>query len=76
MRLRRGAAARIAGVARLVNAFGLVLLLVLATFAAMSLFAFKGWGAVGITAVSGITALVALGSYWQTGSDGRVSENP
>jgi Ion channel len=49
-------------VARLTNAFGLVLLLVLATFVAQSLVPFKDWGAVVITALSALSATVALAS--------------
>jgi Ion channel len=45
---------------RLTRAFGLVLLLVLATFVAQSLIPFKGWGAVVITALSAVSATVAL----------------
>lgn len=48
------------GVARLVNAFGLVLLLVLATFVAVSLISYNGAGAVVITVLGTLSATVAL----------------
>ena len=47
---------------RLVNAFGLVLLLVLGTFVLSSLVRFHGWGAVGIVAMGSLSATVALRS--------------
>src|SRR4051794_3214458 len=47
-------------VARLVNAFGLVLLLVFATFVAASLIPFKGWGVVAIPVLAALSATVAL----------------
>jgi hypothetical protein len=47
-------------VARLVNAFGLVLLLVLATFVATSLLPFSGVGAIVITSLGTLSATVAL----------------
>jgi hypothetical protein len=45
---------------RLTNAFGLVLLLVFATFIASSLVSFEGWGAVALATLGGLTAIVAL----------------
>jgi hypothetical protein len=47
---------------RVGNAFGLVFLLVLATFAVGFLVPFHGWGAVALTALGGLTATVAVGS--------------
>jgi hypothetical protein len=47
-------------VARLVNAFGLVLLLVLSTFVLLSLLAYKGWTGVCIALVTALTGTVAL----------------
>jgi hypothetical protein len=49
-------------VARLTNAFGLVLLLVLGTFVAQSLLPFDDWGAVVITTLAALSATVALAS--------------
>ncbi|HEX4734069.1 MAG TPA: potassium channel family protein [Thermoleophilaceae bacterium] len=46
--------------ARIVNAFGLVLLLVFATFVAVSLIAYDDWGAVAITLLGALSAAVAL----------------
>jgi hypothetical protein len=60
MRFRRRAAGSIAVVARVVNAFGLVLLLVFSTFVAASLLAASGWGAVVITVLAAVSASVAL----------------
>ena len=45
---------------RLANAFGLVLLLVFATFVAVSLISYDGWGAVAITLLGSLSAAVAL----------------
>jgi hypothetical protein len=47
---------------RFKSAYGLVLLLVLATFVAQSLVPFKAWGGVVITALAAISATVALAS--------------
>ena len=48
--------------ARLTNAFGLVLLLVVGTFVAESLISFHDWGAVAITTLASLSATVALHS--------------
>jgi hypothetical protein len=48
--------------ARIEDAFGLVLLLVLATYVMASLIPFKGWGAVATIVVGSFTATVALAS--------------
>jgi Ion channel len=48
--------------ARVANAFGLVLVLVIATYVLVSLTAYKGWTGVLIAAVSGASATVALAS--------------
>src|SRR4051812_36078926 len=45
---------------RLTNAFGLVLLLVLATFVLISLVPWRNWGAVVITSVAALSAFVAM----------------
>jgi ion channel len=47
-------------VTRLANAFGLVLLLVFATFVAVSLISYDDWGAVAITLLGSLSAAVAL----------------
>lgn len=46
--------------ARIANAFGLVLLLVIATYALESLVAFQGWDGVVIAVVAGLSGVVAL----------------
>jgi hypothetical protein len=48
--------------ARVANAFGLVLLLVIATYVLISVTAYKGWTGVLIAAVAGASATVALAS--------------
>jgi hypothetical protein len=48
--------------ARIEDAFGLVLLLILATYVLASLIPFKGWGAVATIAVGAFSATVALSS--------------
>jgi Ion channel len=47
---------------RIADAFGLVLLLVLATYVAASLTTYRGWSAVAISALATSTAVVALAS--------------
>jgi hypothetical protein len=47
---------------RITNAFGLLLLLVVATYVLASLTHYSGWGAVAITAVACLSAAVAFGS--------------
>jgi hypothetical protein len=47
---------------RITNAFGLLLLLVVATYVLASLTRYSGWGAVAITAVACLSAVVAFGS--------------
>jgi len=47
---------------RITNAFGLLLLLVVATYVLASLTHYSGWGAVAITAVACLSAVVAFGS--------------
>ena len=47
---------------RIADAFGLVVLLVLATYVTASLTRYTGWGAVAIVALGATTAVVALGT--------------
>ena len=49
-------------VARVADAFGVVLLLVLATYVAASLNRYEGWGAVLITTLACTSAVIALGT--------------
>ncbi len=49
-------------IARVADAFGLVLLLVLATYVAASLNRYSGWGAVLVTTLACTSAVVALGT--------------
>jgi hypothetical protein len=49
-------------VARVADAFGLVVLLVLATYVTASLTRYSGWGAVAIIALGATSAVVALGT--------------
>jgi hypothetical protein len=49
-------------VARVADAFGLVVLLVLATYVTASLTRYTGWGAVAIIALGATSAVVALGT--------------
>jgi hypothetical protein len=49
-------------VARVADAFGLVVLLVLATYVTTSLTRYSGWGAVAIVALGATSATVALGT--------------
>lgn len=57
---------------RITNAFGLLLLLVVATYVLASLTHYSGWSAVAITAVSCLSAVVAFGSAGASASSVRV----
>jgi hypothetical protein len=58
---------------RMTNAFGLVLLLVAATYVMASLTRYSGWSAVGITILASTTTAVAFGSSGAKASHGRIA---
>jgi hypothetical protein len=58
---------------RMTNAFGLVLLLVAATYVMASLTRYSGWSAVGITALASTTTAVAFGSSGARASRARIA---
>lgn len=60
--------------ARVADAFGLVLLLVVATYVLFSLTAYKGWTGALIAAVAGVTIAIALASAGARPAVGRTAE--